>query len=158
MLAAIGIGAAMLAACGSAVQSAKTDTAPSSSATVSLTPAQKLHAAAVTIDKNCQVGQPFLKSLLAMQTDPGAVKLVTKISDDAGKICTVAATIAAPPSGTATLPTLDLAAVKTFADSQVPSLVALVTNSSLPDDQKTAAKLAITGAQLALSLAVVNAQ
>jgi hypothetical protein len=121
------------------------------------TAAKKLTALAVTVDKDCTVGQPFLASLLTLQTDPAAIDLVKKAQDKAGEVCTVVAAIAHPVSG-ATVPTLDLATVKAFADSQVPVLLDLVKKSGMDDKAKTAAGLAITGMQAALLIAVVNAQ
>jgi hypothetical protein len=143
------VGAALLAGCAAP---AHTNTGTSAA-----TPTQKLQAAAVSIDKNCQVGVPFLKSLQAVQTDPGAINVMAKINDDAGKVCAVAALVAHPVAGLP-VPTLDLASVKAFADSQIPTVLDYVVKSSLTPGQKTAAELAITGAQAALNLAVVNAQ
>jgi hypothetical protein len=120
------------------------------------TPAAKATALAATIDRNCQVGLPFLASLKAVQTDPAALALLDKVSGDADKVCAVAALVANPPLGTT--PALDLAAVKTFASAQIPSLLTLVRTSKLDDNAKTAAVLAITGAQLALLNGVVGAQ
>jgi hypothetical protein len=110
----------------------------------------KVQALAATIDRQCRIGLPFMQSLLVLQTDPGAVALVTKTQADATKVCTVAATLANPPFGVSTLPTLDLSAVNAFAASRVPDLLTLVKNSSLSDAQKTAAILSITGAQVVL--------
>jgi hypothetical protein len=110
----------------------------------------KVQALAQTIDRQCRIGLPFMQSLLVLQTDPGAVALVTKAQADATKVCTVAATLANPPFGASTLPTLDLSAINAFAASRVPDLLTLVKNSSLSDAQKTAAMLSITGAQVVL--------
>lgn len=122
------------------------------------TAAQKLQTLADTVNKNCQIGQPFIKSMLAVQTDPGAVQIMTTIDGKATQICGIAATIANPPFGTTVTPTLDIAAIKDFANTEVPKLLTLVVNSNLSQAQKTAAELAITGAQLALNQAAVNAQ
>jgi hypothetical protein len=116
----------------------------------------KVQALAATIDRQCRIGLPFMQSLLVLQTDPGAVALVTKTHDDAAKVCAVAATLAAPPFGVSTLPTLDLAAINAFAAQRVPDLLILVKNSNLSDAQKTAATLSITGAQLVLLTATAG--
>lgn len=116
----------------------------------------KVQALAATIDRQCRIGLPFMQSLLALQTDPGAVALVTKTQADAVKVCAVAATLAAPPFGVSTLPTLDLAAINAFAAQRVPDLLVLVKNSNLSDTQKTAATLSITGAQLVLLTATAG--
>jgi hypothetical protein len=148
-------GPATAIATGSGAQA--TATAPASTQTPAQAAAQKLAALAVTVDKNCTVGQPFLASMIVIETDPAAIAFLKDAQDRAGKVCTVAAAIAHPVSG-APLPTLDLATVKAFADSQLPGLLTLVKTSSLTEPQKTAANLAITGMQAALLLAVVNTQ
>jgi hypothetical protein len=118
--------------------------------------AEKLAQVALTVDKNCQIGLPFLTTMSALQTDPANVALLAKVTDGARPICAVAASVAHPKDGAA--PTLDLAAIQTFANAQLPVLAELVKTSSLDERQKQAAGLAITGAQAALLIAVVNAQ
>lgn len=158
-----GLGIAMaLTGCKVTGSLASTDPATSATtpaqkvlATSATTPAQKVQAVAFTIDANCKVGAPFVATLLAVQTDQGAIGLLTKFRDDAGKVCTVASAIAHPVAG-ATLPTLDLAGAKTFLDAQTPALIALVKSSKLDDGTKNGAILAITGAQLALTMATLS--
>ncbi len=119
--------------------------------------ALKVKALAVTVNKYCSVGQPFFASIQSAITDQGALDVLAKVQAEAGKVCTVSASIANPVLGIAP-PTLDLATVQSFANAQVPKLLTLVKNSDLNDTQKTAATLAISGAQAALLIAVVNAQ
>lgn len=169
MIGALAVGAAMMAACATVTTGGPTTavatgsgaqanaTAPADSKPAALTPAQKLAALAVTVDKDCTVGQPFINSMLILETDPNALKFLTGVQTQVGKICPVAAAIAHPVNGSP-VPTLDLATVKGFADSQIPDLLRYVKGSRLSDDAKTAANLAITGLQAGLLLAVVNAQ
>jgi hypothetical protein len=124
-------------------------------AKVALTPAQKVQAAAVTIDDNCTVGAPLVATLRALQTDQGAIDLLGTFQDKAGQVCKVAAAVAHPVAG-ASLPTLDLAGAKSFLDAQTPALIGLVKSSKLDDKAKSATILAITGAQLALTMAALN--
>jgi hypothetical protein len=132
------------------MKKAITATAAPASAPQSVAATAKAQALAQTIDRQCRIGLPFMQSLLVLQTDPGAVALVTKTQADAMKVCAVAATLANPPFGVTVLPTLDLAAINGFAAQRVPDLLLLVKNSKLDDRDKTAASLAITGAQLVL--------
>lgn len=132
--------------------------AASDTAAVAVSQAQKVKALAVTVNKYCQVGTPFVKTMLLLQTDQKAVDALTKISGDAGPLCTVAAAIARPVAGSP-LPSLDLAAIRTFANDRLPDLLTLVKNSGkLNSDQKAGAELVITGAQAALLIAAINAQ
>jgi hypothetical protein len=160
---AVAIAAAMTSACSTNLFNTGTAQAQASgaapaSAPAAVSAADKVKAVAVTVDKNCQVGVPFLQSLLIMQTEQQAIDVVKKAQDTAGKVCGVAAIIAHPVAGVP-LPTLDLVTVKAFADAELPKLLTLVKGTDkLTKDQKTAAELVITGAQAALLVAVVNAQ
>jgi hypothetical protein len=129
---------------------------PSSVALTAQAKAEKLAQVAATVDKNCQIGLPFLNTMSILQTDPANIVLMAKITDGARPICSVAASIAHPTDGA--VPTLDLASIQTFANAQLPVLAELVKASSLDPTYKQAAGLAITGAQAALLIAVVNAQ
>lgn len=142
---------AAVAASGASAAVAASDT------TAVQTQAQKLSALAKKIDTDCQVGQPFVKSLLAMQTDQGAISVLATVQKDSDSLCDVASRIV-NAADSANAPTLDLASVKSFLDSQVPSLISLITASNLNSTQKTAANLAITGIQTGLTLALANAQ
>jgi hypothetical protein len=120
---------------------------------VAQTAVEKTAALAFVIDKHCQVAVPFLASLKAVQTDPGALALLDRVSGNADKVCAVAALVTHPPEGVTAA--LDLAAVQTFASSEIPKLLTVVRDSKLDDQYKASAILAITGAQLALLNGVV---
>ncbi|KVN83484.1 hypothetical protein WJ68_16365 [Burkholderia ubonensis] len=140
-----------------AASSPSAASAPTSAASRLQSDALKLQALAVSISKYCSVGQPFLTSVQSAITDQGALDVLAQVQAEAGKVCTVSAAVATHPLG-GTPPTLDLAAVESFANTQVPKLLTLVKNSNLTDSQKTAATLAISGAQAALLLAAVDAR
>jgi hypothetical protein len=136
---------------------------PTSTTAATLTPAQvaaqKLLALATTVNKECKVATPFLASLVTIQTDANAVALATTVNTKAGQVCAVASAYVAAPSLGVAAPAFSLASVQDIVDNQVPPLLTLVKASTkLSADQKTAAELAITGAQLILAQAVANAQ
>ena len=146
----------LLGACATATAPA-TGTAPTTTTTAApLTAQQKLLALAITVDKQCTVGLPFLASVVTMQTDASAISMATTIDNAAIKLCGYAtAYVAAPTTST----TFTLSSVQTFVNAQVPTILTLVKNSTkLTSVEKTAAEIGMTGAQLILAQAVANAQ
>jgi hypothetical protein len=118
--------------------------------------AAKVLAFATTVNKQCGVALPFLGSMTMLQTDPTALQTMQTVTNDANKICGVAASIVKPPLGVTA--TFDFASVQTFVNSEIPTLLGIVKASKLNDNEKLAAELGITGAQLAVSTAMANAQ
>lgn len=120
--------------------------------------AQKVHALAVTVDKYCQVGQPFVQTMMAQQTDPKAIVTLGGVQHEAGKVCSAASSIAHPAAGAPPM-ALDVKTVSAFANTQVPRLLTLVKNTDKLDDKaRTVAEITISAVQTALLLAAVNAQ
>jgi hypothetical protein len=156
---------ALLGACTTVAPGTPTSTTASAASTpaVALTPAQvaaqKLSALAMKVNQQCTVAKPFLASMVSIQTDPNALAIATQLNTSAGQICTLASGYLAAGALGVAVPAFTLAGVQGFVDNNVPQLLTLVKASSkLSADQKTAAELAITGAQTILSIAVANAQ
>lgn len=118
--------------------------------------AAKVLAFATTVNKQCGVALPFLGSMTMLQTDPAALQTMQTVTNDANKICNVAASIVKPPLGVTAA--FDFASVQTFVNSEIPTLLGIVKASKLDDNYKTAAEIGIAGAQVAISMALANAQ
>lgn len=105
--------------------------------------------------KQCAVVTPFLASMTAMQSQlsADAQSQLEHTSADVSKVCAFASTAA---SGAAV--SFTLADVQTFANSAIPALIRLIDLSPLNTAQKSAAEIAITAAQLAVSTAIAEAQ
>jgi hypothetical protein len=126
------------------------------STTATQTPAQALTNLQLQVTKQCTVVQPFLLSMLAMQSQlsPDAVTYLQEASTDLAKGCLIAT--ASPASGVAV--TFSLADIGTLVNTGFPSLIKVVDASTLDKDKKAAAEIAITAAQLAISTALAEAQ
>jgi hypothetical protein len=136
--------------------------APSDTPAVQLTPeqiaTQKVIVLATKVSKQCTVIQPFLLSLSAAQSQLSdqAITYVVTASKYTAQGCSAAVAYLASPSGTGTL---SLAEVSTMVNSGVPALIKAVdASSTMNKDEKAAAEIAITAAQLAISTALANAQ
>lgn len=120
------------------------------------TQAQAITNLQLQVTKQCTVVQPFLVSMLAMQSQlsPDAVTYLSEASADVAKGCLIAT--ASPASGVAV--TFSLSDVGTMVNTGFPSLIKVVDASTLDKDKKAAAEIAITAAQLAVSTALAEAQ
>lgn len=101
--------------------------------------------------KQCVVIQPLLASMIVMnQSNAAAVDDLNIASSTIGKVCAAVAPSSGAPA------TFSLSDIQTAVNAGVPALLKVVAASSLSPDQKTAAQLAITAAQLAISEALSN--
>jgi hypothetical protein len=121
------------------------------SACATVAPEQAAATLQAQAKKQCIVVQPFLSSMLAMQSQlsPDAI---AKLTDVSGKVSTACAF--ASSSGAS----FSLADVQTFANDAIPALIKVIDASAMDQSQKTAAEIAVTAAQVALATAIANAQ
>lgn len=140
MLLAAGFIALILSACSTMT------TVPPSDALASL---QK------QVVKQCAVVQPFMSSMLAMQSQlsADAIAQLTQASADVSKVCAFASTAASDAAVT-----FSIADVQALATQAIPSLIRIIDLSPLDQAQKTAAEIAITAAQVAIATAIASAQ
>jgi hypothetical protein len=140
MLLAAGLVALFLSACSTVT------TVPASDALANL---QK------QVVKQCAVVQPFMSSMLAMQSQlsADAIAQLSQASAATSKVCAFASNTAdgAPV-------TFSVADVQALATQAIPSLIRIIDLSPLDQAQKTAAEIAITAAQVAISTAIASAQ
>jgi len=107
------------------------------------------------VSKQCTVIQPVLADMTILnQANASALADLSLASTDIGKICALAAS----PVASGVSVTLSLADVATAVNEGVPKLLTVIAASALPDPQRTAAELAITGAQAVISIALAKAQ
>lgn len=116
-------------------------TAPDGTA---MTPAQSVAAAQAQVAKQCTIVQPFLQSMLAMnsQLSADAMADLTKAQGYITAGCAYATNPATGPASTAD--------VITMVNQGFPMLIKVVDGSNLSKDDKSTAELAITAAQLVL--------
>ncbi|MBB3213406.1 hypothetical protein FHW67_002698 [Herbaspirillum sp. Sphag1AN] len=109
------------------------------------TPAQTVADLAAQVQKACAVVQPTIVSLQAQSASLTADEVADlgKAADLATKVCTASA---------ATVPTTTVDLVQTA----FPVVIKLVNAAPLPLDDKAAASLALTAAQIALSAALAQ--
>jgi hypothetical protein len=140
MLLAAGLVALILSACSTVT------TVPASDALANL---QK------QVVKQCAVVQPMITSMLAMQSQlsADAIAQLSQASAATSKVCAFASNAA---SGAPV--TFSVADVQALATQAIPSLVRIIDLSPLDQAQKTAAEIAITAAQVAISTAIASAQ
>ena len=107
------------------------------------------------VTKQCLVVQPFMSSMLAMQSQlsADAIAQLSQASADVSKVCAFADSAA---SGVAV--SFSLTDVQALANQSIPALIRIVDASPLEQAQKTAAEIAITAAQVAISTAIAEAQ
>jgi hypothetical protein len=119
------------------------------------TPAQAVAALQSQVVKQCTIVQPFIVSMQAMQPQlsADAQTQLAAASTDIAKVCAFAS---APASATPV--TFSLADVSTLVNSAFPSLIKIVDGSTLSAQEKSTAEIAITAAQLGVSMALANAQ
>lgn len=105
--------------------------------------------------RQCTVVQPFMSSMLAMQSQlsADAIAKLTDASAQVSKVCAFAST--SPPNATATFSLDD---VQALVNQAIPQLIKIVDTSPLDQSQKTAAEIAITAAQVALATTIAGAQ
>jgi hypothetical protein len=140
MLLAAGLVALILSACSTVT------TVPAADALANL---QK------QVVKQCAVVQPFMSSMLAMQSQlsADAIAQLSSASAATSKVCAFASNAA---SGAPV--TFSIADVQALANQAIPSLIRIIDLSPLDQAQKTAAEIAITAAQVAISTAIASAQ
>ncbi len=111
--------------------------------------AAAIAAAKTTIGNQCVALGPLLSSATIMNaSNPAAVADLNTASDAFGKVCVLAAST---PTIQASFTVGDLS---TAINAGVPALLRAIGTSTLTPQNKTAAQLAITAAQLALSEAL----
>jgi hypothetical protein len=105
--------------------------------------------------KQCAVVQPFMSSMLAMQSQlsADAIAQLSQASAGASKVCAFASNAASGVSVS-----FSLADVQALANQSIPALIRIIDLSPLDQAQKTAAEIAITAAQVAISTAIAEAQ
>jgi hypothetical protein len=123
--------------------------APVSPAATLATAQATLTAVTAKISNQCIVVKPFLSSMVIMNAgNQAALDDLTVASNDIGKVCNLAAAI---PTAQSSFTVADLS---NAVNAGVPALLRAIGASTLPQDQKTLAQLAVTAAQLALSEAL----
>jgi hypothetical protein len=140
LFAALAAGVVLLAlsACGT--------TAPAATQTT----AQLLSTLQVKAQKVCTVGVPFLASMTAMksQLSTDAQGYLATASDKVNAACTALASSSTTPFSTAD--------VTALVNEGVPALIKVIDASNWTKDQKSAAEIALTAAQLAVSTALAD--
>ncbi len=111
--------------------------------------------------KACAVVPPMITSMITIETSQpassastSAVAQLNKLSTDVTGACNLIAKIPAPGAA----PAFTLSDVSTFVNTNVPTLLTIIGNSSMNQTQKTAAQLTVVGVQTGLALAVAQAQ
>jgi hypothetical protein len=114
------------------------------------TPTQLLSTLQVKAQKVCTVSVPFLASMSAMksQLSTDAQGYLATASDKVNAACTALASSNATPFSTAD--------VTALVNEGVPALIKVIDASNWTKDQKSAAEIALTAAQLAVSSALAN--
>lgn len=132
------LGALLMAACA----------APTTTTLVAATPVDPATALAnlkTVVAQKCVIAQPFLTSMMAMQSQlsPQAITDLTLAQSKLAPVCILATQSTAP---------LTVADVQNLVDTGIPKLISVVDASSLSKQDKTAAELALTAAELAISM------